>query len=432
MAGPDASKDRPPAFDPRPPVRATVAGAIAGLVGGVYRLVLGPDAPWSSQRIARLAHGPVDWVAVAALFAAGAALSRWLTVRFAPEASGSGIPHVEESIAGDRSLRWRRLLPVKFVGGALALVSGLSLGREGPTVHLGAGVASALGGPLDASARRAMLAAGAAAGLTAAFSAPIASFIFVLEELRLRPSRLVVSTVLPAVLASYLVAEGLIGPAPMFELPAVPVPSAALTPLFLTLGLAAGMIGVVFNRGLLRALDLFAALPSRPRWLGAALVGVLAGVVAGLLPAAIGDGEQTIEAIIQGRFPPALLGLTVFLVVKLGLTLASYGCGVPGGIFAPQLVLGAAISAIVNTLAPDLGGGTLRPVLATAGMVGVFAASVRAPMTGLVLLVELTHSGRFLFPQATAALAAYLFAAAIRDTPVYEALRERDQRRDAA
>jgi chloride channel protein, CIC family len=432
MAAPDASKNRPPAFDPRPPVRAAVAGAIAGLVGGAYRLVLGPDAPWSSERIVRLAHGPVDWVGVAGLFAAGAALSRWLTVRFAPEASGSGIPQVEESLAGNMSLRWRRLLPVKFVGGALALVSGLSLGREGPTVHLGAGIASALEGPLDASARRAMLAAGAAAGLTAAFSAPIASFIFVLEELRLRPSRLVVSTVLPAVLASYLVVQRLVGPGPMFEVPPVPTPSAALTPLFLALGLAAGMVGVVFNRGLLRSLDLFATMPRRLPWLGAAAVGALAAVVAYWLPEAIDGGEHAVEALIQGRMSPALVGLTVFLVVKLGLTLASYGCGVPGGIFAPQLALGAAVGAIVHTLAPDLGGGTLGPVLATAGMVGVFAASVRAPMTGLVLLVELTHSGRFLIPQATAALAAYLFAAAVRDRPVYEALRERDERHDRA
>jgi CIC family chloride channel protein len=409
-------------------VRASLAGAIAGLVGGGYRLVLGPGAPWSSERIAALPQHRIGWLVLAGLFGVGAALSRWLTVRFAPEASGSGIPHVEEAIAHDRPLRWRRLLPVKFVGGALALLAGLSLGREGPTVHLGAGIASAMEGPLDARTRRAMLAAGAAAGLTAAFSAPIASFIFVLEELRLRPSRLVVSTVLPAVLASYLVTQRLVGPAPMFAMPIVPTPATALTPLFLTLGLAAGMLGVGFNRGLLRALDLFDALPP-PRWLGAALVGVVAAGAACWLPAAIGSGEQTADFLIRGSFLPTLAMLCVFLAVKLVLTLASYGCGVPGGIFAPQLVLGATVGAIAHTLAPDLGGGALGPVLATAGMVGVFAASVRAPLTGLVLLVELTHAGHFLIAQATSALAAYLFAAVMRDRPVYEALRERDDRR---
>ena len=424
----DTSGKRPPAFDPRPAVRAAVAGGITGLVGGGYRLILGPDVPWSSERIAPLVRGRLGWLALAALFGAGAALSRWLTVRFAPEASGSGIPDVEEAMAHDRRLRWRRLLPVKFLGGALALVSGLSLGREGPTIHLGAGIASALEGPLGVRARRAMLAAGAAAGLTAAFSAPIAGFIFVLEELRLRPSRLVVSTVLPAVLASYLVTQRLVGPGPMFEMPPVPPPPAALMPLFLALGLAAGMLGVAFNRGLLRVLDVFEAAPG-PRWLGAAVVGIAAAGVACWLPAAIGGGEKVAGALIRGSFQPTLAILVVFLLVKFTLTLASYGCGVPGGIFAPQLVLGAAVGAIVHVLAPDLGGGTLGPVLATAGMVAVFAASVRAPMTGLLLMVELTHSGRYLIPQATAALAAYLFAAILRDRPVYEALRERDARR---
>jgi CIC family chloride channel protein len=185
---------------------------------------------------------------------------------------------------------------------------------------------------------------------------------------------------------------------------------------------------VGFSRGLLRVLDVFKSAPG-PRWRGAAVVGIAAAGVACWLPAAIGGGEKVAGALIRGSFQPALAILVVFLLVKFTLTLASYGCGVPGGIFAPQLVLGAAVGAIVHVLAPDLGGGTLGPVLATAGMVAVFVASVRAPMTGLVLMVELTHSGRYLIPQATAALAAYLFAAILRDRPVYDALRERDARR---
>jgi CIC family chloride channel protein len=425
---PDTPLERPRALDPRPALRAALAGALGGLVGGGYRLMLGLAYPWHVKLLVGVGDVAFGWVVLVVLFAGGAALSSWLTVRFAPEAAGSGIPHVEESIANDRRLRWQRLLPVKFVAGALALVSGLSLGREGPTVHLGAGVASALEGPLGLRARRAMLAAGAAAGLTAAFSAPIAGFVFVLEELRQRPNRLLVSTVLPAVLTSYLVTTWLLGTRPMFPLPPAPPPSAALTPLFIALGLAAGMVGVAFNRGLLRALDLFEALPGPP-WLGAAAVGVLAAGVACWLPYAIGNGDPAAEAMVRGDFPATLAGLVLFLVVKLVLTAVSYGCGVPGGIFAPQLVLGATLGAIAHALAPDLAGGTLAPVLATAGMAGVFVASVRAPITGLVLLVELTAEGHLLLAQSTTALAAYLFAAGVRDLPIYEALRERDARR---
>jgi hypothetical protein len=286
-------------------------------------------------------------------------------------------------MAHDRRLRWRRVLPRQVPGrSARARLGALArAGRADDT--LGAGIASALEGPLGRPGTARDVAAGAAAGLTAAFSAPIASFIFVLEELRLRPSRLVVSTVLPAVLASYLVTQRLVGPGPMFEVPPVPTPPAALMPLFLALGLAAGMLGVAFNRGLLRVLDVFEAAPG-PRWLGAAVVGIAAAGVACWLPAAIGGGEKVAGALIRGSFQPTLAILVVFLLVKFTLTLASYGCGVPGGIFAPQLVLGAAVGAIVHVLAPDLGGGTLGPVLATAGMVAVFAASVRAPMTGLL------------------------------------------------
>jgi chloride channel protein, CIC family len=408
-------------------LRATVAGALAGLVGGSYRWVLDQVEPARHALIVRLGGSLLGWSELAAVFAIGAGLASWLTVRFAPEAAGSGIPHVEERLVGGGELRWKRLLPVKFVAGALALAAGLSLGREGPTVHLGAALAAALQGRLAALPRRALLAAGAAAGLTAAFSAPIAGAVFVLEELRVAPNLLMISTGLPAVLASYLVTTALLGSRPMFVLPAVVAPSRDLLPLFAALGIGAGIVGVIFNRGLLAALAAFEAMRPVPKPLRAAAVGVFAAIVAYSLPAAIGNGEPTAQALIQG--PPApLTALLLLLSVKLVLTLVSYGCGVPGGIFAPQLVLGATVGAILHTLAPHVGGGTLGPALATAGMVGVFSASVRAPLTGLVLIVELTHSGQLLLPQAIAALGGYLTAAALRDRPIYEALRARDER----
>ena len=211
-------------------------------------------------------------------------------------------------------------------------------------------------------------------------------------------------------------------------MPPVPPPRAALCRCFSPWGSRPGWSGVAFNRGLLRVLDVFEAAPG-PRWLGAAVVGIAAAGVACWLPAAIGSGEQVAGAMIRGSFQPVFTILVVFLLVKFTLTLASYGCGVPGGIFAPAAGARRDRGRDRARLAPDLGGGTLEPVLATAGMVAVFAASVRAPMTGLVLVVELTHSGRYLIPQATAALAAYLFAAILRDRPVYDALRERDARR---
>ena len=248
-----------------------------------------------------------------------------------------------------------------------------------------------------------------------------------LEELRVAPNLLMISTGLPAVLASYLVTTALLGSEPMFVLPAMAAPSHEVLPLFAALGVAAGVLGVAFNRGLLGGLEAFEAMRPVPDSLRAAAVGVFAAIVACWLPAAIGNGEPVAQALIQGH-PSPLAGLVLLLAVKLVLTLVSYGCGVPGGIFAPQLGLGATLGAIFHTLAPHVGGGTLGPALATAGMVGVFSASVRAPLTGLVLIVELTHHGQLLLPQAVATLAGYLTAAALRDRPIYEALRERDNR----
>lgn len=431
------------AFEPATCVRALAAGALTGLVGGAYRLILDAVEPGRQRVAGTLADTLPGLLALAALFALGAALARWLTLRGAPEAAGSGIPAVEAALAdadgpgadagastgastgdGPGGIRWQRLLPVKFVAGVLSLASGLSLGREGPTVHLGAALAAAVGERQTLVTRRVLLAAGAGAGLTAAFTAPLAGLVFVLEELRRAPGLATTSAAFCAVLASHLVVALLVGTGPMFTLPAASTPALEALPLFASLGIAAGLLGVIFNRGLLAALDLFERLPGVS---GAAAVGAVAALVACWLPAATGSGELAAEAVIRSRLDGGLWLLVAILAVKLALTLASYGCGVPGGIFAPQLALGATLGAIVHTLAPD-GGGSL-PALATAGMVGVFTGSVRAPATGLVLVVELTQSDHLLVAQMTTALAAYLVATGVRDRPVYEALRERDARR---
>src|SRR5262249_8477057 len=142
----------------------------------------------------------------------------------------------------------------------------------------------------------------------------------------------------------------------------------------------------------------------------------------------IGGGDPTTDALVRGA-PWPLVVLVLLLVVKLVLTVVSYGCGVPGGIFAPQLVLGAALGAILHALAPSLGGGGLGPGRAAAGMVGIFSAWVRAPLPGLVLGVELTPQSPLLLAQAIPALVGYLVAAGLRARPIYEALRARDPRR---
>jgi CIC family chloride channel protein len=410
---------------------AAIAGLLCGVVAVLFRLALA-NAEAAHQRLLAWVHTmPAGvWLLVPVLFGVGAGIAGWLVVRFVPEASGSGIPHVEEILAGNEKMRWQRLLPVKFVGGILALGSGLSLGREGPTVQMGAAIADAIARANDAAVplRHAILAAGAGAGLTAAFNAPLAGFVFVLEELRRPLSVFTYTTGLIATLAANVVMIAGLGPAPAFSVAkaAHMLPTGTL-PLFALIGIVTGLLGVVFNAALFAAIDGMARIPG-PRWGRAVAAGVLAGVLALVVPAAISDGEPVAQAILHGELPvDPVRWLVVLLGAKLLLTVVSYASGAPGGLFAPLLVLGAAAGALVaHLLAVDPA--VVTP-LVIAGMVGAFTGSVRVPITGIVLLLEMTSSQHLVLELTTTGLVAYLVAALVGARPVYDVLRERDEAR---
>ena len=292
------------------------------------------------------------WAALLIVFAALGGFAGWLTFRFAPEASGSGIPHVEDVLATGLIMRWRTLLPVKFLGGLFALGGGMSLGREGPTVQMGAAISEGLAQRfgLAPGLRRALIAAGAGAGLTAAFNAPLAGFVFVLEELGLEASALTYSTGLIATVTSNLVMQVGLGPGAIFSVGDAPqVPPTALW-LFLCLGAASGILGVLFNQGILRSLDAFAFWRAGPRWYHTVAAGALVGVVAWWFPDAIGGGERVAERLLRSEFSVAepLNYLLLLLGIKFFLTVVCYGSGAPGGLFAPLLALGATLGAIAG------------------------------------------------------------------------------------
>lgn len=411
---------------------AAIGGLSCGVVAVAFRLAL-ENAEAAHQRLLAwiATMPPGTWLLVPVLFGIGAGLAAWLVVRFVPEASGSGIPHVEEILAGNETMRWQRLLPVKFFGGILALGSGLSLGREGPTVQMGAAIADAIArvGRADVPLRHAILAAGAGAGLTAAFNAPLAGFVFVIEELRRPMSVFTYTTGLIATLAANVVMIAGLGAEPSFHVARSHMLPTTTLPLFALIGVLAGLLGVVFNAALFAAMDGMARLPG-PRWVRGVVAGVSAGLLALAVPAAISDGEPVAQAILRGDVPTdPTQWLIVLLGAKLGLTVVSYASGVPGGLFAPLLVLGAALGALA---AHALG---VEPAVATAlviaGMVGAFTGSVRVPVTGIVLLLEMTSSQHLVLELTTTALAAYLVAAVVGGRPVYDVLRERDEERAA-
>jgi CIC family chloride channel protein len=189
---------------------------------------------------------------------------------------------------------------------------------------------------------------------------------------------------------------------------------------------AAGLLGVAFNRSLLRSLDLFERLTRWPAWMTGGLVGLGVGTVAIFAPGAVGGGHRLVERTLAGQLP--LLALATFFVLRFTLTMLSYGCGAPGGIFAPLLVLGSeiglAIGMVADRFLPE--GGGAPQVLAVVGMAAYFTAIVRAPLTGIVLMVEMTGNYSLVLPLLAACLTAYGVADFLGDRPVYEALLERD------
>ena len=411
---------------------AIAVGLLAGGIAVAFQVVLA-RAAW--LRDGGALGSPTDgWrLPVSILFSA---LAVWAGVavvrRFAPEASGSGIPLVEAALHRDRDLSWPRILWVKFTGGVLAIGGGLTLGREGPTVLMGAALGRALGGPITASDERGrtLLAAGAGAGLAAAFNAPLAGTLFVLEEMKvLRTPRHALAALLACV-TSDQVYRSILGRAPQLGTISVDRPGvAAFLPLLL-LGVAGGAIGAVFNRCLLVTVGFCDRLRARGHALAIALVvGAAVGAVGFFAPRLLGPGDGLIEESL--RAPLDAAGAAAVFLARFALTLASYATGAAGGLFAPLLVLGAEAGILVGHAAePVRPLAATLPVFAIVGMGALFAGSVRAPATGVLLMIEMTGALPALVPLVYGAVAAELTARLLGARPIYEALLERTLARE--
>jgi CIC family chloride channel protein len=410
--------------------RAMLVGLLAGLLAAAFRLLL-EALDRTRDVLFRTAHGlPRPWglLLVIAVCGLGAGAALWLVRRFAPETSGSGIPHLKAVLHRLRGMRWRRVLLVKFASGTLGIGAGLALGREGPTVQMGGALGQMVSRWLRSNARERhiLIAAGAGAGLAAAFNAPLAGVIFVLEELRRDFAPGALTGAFVASVTADVVVRLLISQDPVFHVASPPVPPLSCLPLFLALGVAAGLLGVVFNRTLLGTLRLFERTSRWPPGLSAALVGIAVALVGWFAPEALGGGGPLVQDTLSGRM--GLYALSGFLLLRFAMTMASYGTGTAGGIFAPLLVLGAQTGLLVGLLGqavvPSAAG--FGTSFAVVGMAALFTAIVRAPLTGIVLILEMTSSYPLMLPLLAACFTAYALADMLHDRPIYEALLERD------
>lgn len=416
---------------------ALLTGLLAGFVGVAFHFSVEFVARWPKLVRHALGETPLAILLAAAIGVLFATIALFLVRRFAPEAAGSGVPDVEGAMEGAVSVPWRRILPVKFFGGILALSSGMMLGREGPTIHLGASVAVGLGERfrLNSIDGRALLAAGGAAGLAAAFNAPLAAILFVIEETRRQfpySLRSYVGVMLASILSG-VVTTVLGGSRPYLEMSAFEMKE-WLLPVFALLGAVLGLVGVFFNRMLIASLDLSARISARVPYAPALIVGSVLGAATVVFPLANGGGEAMILRVLQDH--PGYLALIVLLFLRFFGVLASYATGVPGGIFAPILAIATVVGLFfahgVTDLLPAVAINHAEPAFAVAAMAGLFSATIRAPLVGVVLALELSGAYPLLLPTLLTATIAYLTAAALGGKPIYEQLLERTRALKAA
>lgn len=408
--------------------RAALVGLCAGIVALLFRMALSTADSLRNQLIRWSQEIPLGWIMPVFLALLGAVLSVYLTKKISPEAAGSGIPHLESVLLRIRRFNWQRVLPVKFFGGIIALGSGLALGREGPTVQMGGAVGAACARLLKTSERErlTLISAGAGAGLAAAFNAPLSGLIFVLEEVRRDFQPIVFGATFIAAVIADIVARIGTSQFPVFTVPKYMLPPMSSLPVFALLGTLAGLIGVFFNRSLLGSLNIFGRLPKKYHLPATAFVGAAIGLTGWFLPQVIGSGHFLAESVLSGKVALPLIGL--YFVIRFVFTTASYGMGAPGGIFAPLLVLGSlvglAVGRIANLLVPEIV--PVPAVFAVVGMAALFTAIVRAPLTGIMLIIEMTGSYSLMLPLLVSSFSAYIIAEALKDMPIYEALMRRD------
>lgn len=373
-----------------------------------------------------LADGQWQWLALYILSFIIIAYLLKLIVAREPMCTGSGIPQIKGILQGDMSMRWFSVLWSKIIGGVLAIGAGMSLGREGPSVQIGACV----GQGLSQTSRRTrfesriLMTAGAGAGLAAAFNAPLAGVIFGLEEMQKTISPALLLTGITASITAATVTEVVFGMSPVFSMGyLLPLPL-NLFDVLVVAGIVIGLLGRLFNIALAYSLDTYSRLglsgmkkPLVPL--------ALAGILGFVLPEILGGGNLLVDSLVVTDYTIGFLCL--LFVGKFLFTMICFGSGVPGGIFLPMLVLGAAGGAVLAKLLVLAG---LLPAMYYAdiivfGMAAYFSAVVKSPVTGSILILEMTGSFQHMLALLVVSLTAYVISDLTGGRPVYDELLDR-------
>lgn len=414
----------------RIPVMLITEGLCVGLIGGfivlLYRVALTFAGNWLIKILSYIKGNPFR---CAVWFLILMALA-WIVgrlVKWEPMISGSGIPQVEGEVSGRLSQNWKRVLPAKFAGGFLCMLGGLSLGREGPSIQLGAmagqGISRALG--RGKREEKFLMTCGASAGLSAAFHAPLAGMMFAVEEIHKTFSIPILLPVMTASVTADYIASHILGLDPVFHFQITEYLPQNYYWLLILLGILVGVSGVFYNWGMLKAQELYRKIPFLKET-GRLLIAFLtAGVLGLVMPSVLGSGSGLIVSLTKGEMVLGMVVLT--LVAKFLFSAVSFGSGAPGGIFFPLLILGALLGAVFAMTGAEFFG--LDPVyinnFVLLGMTGFFTAIVRAPLTGIILLFEMSGSISQMLSLSIVSVTAYIVATLMRSEPIYDSLLKR-------
>lgn len=406
-------------------IRGIEVGIAAGLISSLYRFLLkcaeslmSAASDFASKSVLNC----VVWLAAAALM--GFFVS--MIVKWEPMSSGSGIPQVNGEIKGVLTQNWIKVTAAKLVGGSLSILSGLSLGREGPSIQLGAMMSKGIAKitKADKTTELRMMSCGGGAGLAAAFNAPLSGVMFLLEEIHKTIDKSIVCMAIVACVTADFISKLFFGQQNVFAYNTVNIPLKNYW-LLIILGVILGVLGCVYNIVMSKGQDLFKKFTKIPSQVKMIAVFIIGGLAAVFLPQITGGGQSMVLYLTQND--PAVSALIFLLVFKFLFSVISFGSGAPGGIFFPLLILGTYIGAVYADICIDIAGISegLRQEFIVISMAGIFASIVRAPLTGIILVFEMTGSLESLLPLAVVSLISYAVANFIGVNPIYDTLLEK-------
>ena len=389
-----------------------LVGAVAGLVVLLYRVILEYAGKGMNKVLEYARQEPfaaVLWFV--ALFVIACIVGK--LVKYEPMISGSGIPQVEGEMMGKLNQVWQRVLPAKFLGGFLSLFAGLSLGREGPSIQIGAMTGKAVSQTLDRgkTEEKYLITCGASAGLAAAFHAPLAGVMFSLEEIHKNFSVSVLISVMTASITADYISSQFMGFQPVFQFDV----GTEMPPQYywhiVILGVILGIMGAFYNKMTMWVQGLYLKSKKLNETTRLFIPFFLAGVLGLVMPQILGSGHALIDMAAEGNL--MLTSLLILFAAKFLFSLICFGSGAPGGIFFPLLVLGALLGGAYSTSpVQDMG----------LAMAGYFTAIVRAPITGIILIFEMTGQVSQMLSMSLVSIVAYLVASALKSEPIYESL----------